>query len=61
MIIKEWKVLYTAIIIPDWYFFLPFVLLYAFSFKSFLRAVVMIASLQLRVHKLGGSPCFQVP
>lgn len=33
MIIKEWKVLYTVIIIPDWYFFLSFVLLYA-SFLS---------------------------
>lgn len=42
MIIKEWKVLYTVIIIPDWYFFLSFVLLYAFVFKPFLCVVAMI-------------------
>lgn len=35
MIIKEWKVLYTVIIIPDWYFFLPFILLYYSVFKPF--------------------------
>lgn len=58
MIIKEWKVLYTVIIIPDWYFFLPFVLLYAFVFKPFLCVVAMIASLKLQIHKLRGSPCF---
>lgn len=58
MIIKEWKVLYTVIIIPDWYFFLPFIALYAFIFKPFLRVVAMFASLKLWVHKLGRSPCF---
>lgn len=58
MIIKEWKVLYTVIIIPDWYFFLSFVLLYAFVFKPFLHVVALTASLKLEVHKLGGSPCF---
>lgn len=58
MIIKEWKVLYTVIIIPDWYFFLPFILLYAFIFKPFLRVVAMFVSLKLWVHKPGCSPCF---
>lgn len=58
MIIKEWKVLYPVIIIPDWYFFLPFVLLNAFVFKPFLRVVAMTASLKMQVHKLGGSPWF---
>lgn len=55
MIIKEQKVLYTVIIIPDWYFFLPFVLLYSFIFKPFLLAVILIALLKLRDHKLGSS------
>lgn len=55
MIIKEWKVLYTVIIIPDWCFFLSFVLQYAFAFKPFLHVVAMIASLELQVPKLGGS------
>lgn len=58
MIIKEWKVLYTVIIIPDWYFFLPFILLYAFVFKPFLRVVAMPATLKAQIHKLGGSPSF---
>lgn len=58
MIIKEWKALYTVIIIPDWYFFLPFILLCTFIFKSFLRVVAMIASLKLWVHKLGGLTLF---
>lgn len=58
MIIKEGKVLYTVIIIPDWYFFLSFILLYAFAFKPFLHVVAMIAPLKLQVHKLRGSPCF---
>lgn len=55
MIIKERKVLYTVIIIPDWYFFLPFALLYFFIFKPFLLAVILIALLKLRDHKLGSS------
>jgi len=61
MIIKEWKVLYTLIIIPDWYFFLPFILLHAFTFEPFLHVVVVIAALELRVHKLGGVTLFLGP
>lgn len=58
MIIKEWKVLYTVIIIPDWCFFFSYVLLDAFAFKPFLRVVAMTASLEPQVHKLGGLTLF---
>lgn len=62
MIIKEWKVLYTVIIIPDWYFFLPFILQYYSVFKPFfLFVVVLTALLKLWVHKQGSSPPSWVP